>query len=53
MMEVEELDGGCGLWIFDCCWPKSEPKELSCDANVVTLMTSTVINVDGMDAVCV
>lgn len=52
MVEVKELDGGYGLWIYDYCRPESEPEEVGCDAHVVSLMTSVVINMDGMDASC-
>lgn len=53
MVEVKELDGGCGLRLYDCCRPESKPEELGSDADIVTLMTDAVIDMGGMDAVCV
>ncbi len=52
VMKVEELKGNCSSWIDDSCWPQAEPEELSCDVNILTVLTSAVINRDRMDTVC-
>ena len=52
VMKVEELKGNCSPWIDDSCRPQAEPEELSCDVDILTVLTSTVINRDRMDTVC-
>lgn len=52
VMKVEELKGNCSPWVDDSCRPQAEPEELSCDVNILTVLTSAVINRDGMDTVC-
>lgn len=53
MEKVEQVDGCCGLWIKDCCWPESESEEVGGDVDIDGLSASAVINVDGVDSVCV
>lgn len=50
--KIEELEGDCSPWIDDSCRPQAEPEELSCDVEILTILTSTVIKSDGMDTIC-
>lgn len=53
MEKVKQVDGCCSLWIKDSCWPESESEEVGGDVDVDGLSASIVINVDGVDSVCV
>lgn len=50
--KIEELKGNCSSWIDDCCRPQAKPEELSCDVEILTILTSAVIKSDGMDTIC-
>lgn len=52
MEKVEQVDGGCGLWIEDCCRPESESEELG-GIDIDGLYAGAVIDVDGVDSICV
>ncbi len=51
-MKIEELKGDSSPWIYDGCGPQAKPEELSHDVDVLGLLTSAVINRDGMNTVC-
>ena len=53
MEKVEQVDGCCGLWIKDCCRPESESEELGGDVDIDGLSAGAVIDVDGVDSICV
>jgi hypothetical protein len=52
MMKIKELKGNCSPWINDSCRPQAESEELSCNVDILTVLTSTVINGDRMDTIC-
>lgn len=52
VMKIKELKGDGSPWIYDGCGPQAKPEELSRDVNVLGLLTSTVIDGDGMNTVC-
>ncbi len=53
VMKIEDLKGNSSPWIYDGCRPQAKPDELSCDVDVLGLLTSTVIDGDRMNTVCI
>ncbi len=53
MEKIEQVDGGCHLWIEDCFWPESESEELGGDVDINGLSTGVVIDTDGVDSIWV
>ncbi len=53
MEKVEQVDGGCCLWIKDCCRPESESKKPQGDIDIDGLSAGAVIELDRVDSICV
>lgn len=48
-MKIKELKGDYGFWIDYNCRPQAKSEELSCDVDVLGLLTNVVIDGDRMN----